>query len=369
MPYYSKNPILAAVATTDPFEATEIEVFIESPTTPDTFESLGVFTYTSDADGEVSEQIQTLLDAAMEIDILRTLPPVGETSPAEVPAACRKWYYRHRHYHSSAWTSWVDEEEDFVLQGGQAWEEFDNTFTTSAAAAPVLLSPEGSLLSPQVAEGWIYILCQAAAELTYTFQFYNKDGTNAATESGSITPARAFTVVRIPLALPAADKDPFFTLSFTVDGVTRSATLMADNSGHRVSYDFCYLNSRGGWSFLPTFTGQSRTLEVTQSLAESKPAANYHTQPEAAQYRVWRSTGRKKMRTATGFMPQDYLDVVAQDFLLSPHRYYWSDDLEKWIPIVVDTKNVEYRDDLTDFLRSFEFEFRTAFDNDLPSAL
>jgi hypothetical protein len=367
MPRYSKNPIPISVTTTAANEAVEVEVFIEKVNTPDNFTSLGTFTFTSNASSLVFTQINSILDAAMAAEIVGSIPD-GKTDAQLVPEASRKYYYRHRHYDDGAWTSWTEEEEEFVLLGGQPYEEYTDGFAASAATGPTILSPETALLACTIAAGWVYVLIQAAGEVDYEFTHYNTDGDADGTVTGNITTTRAYQVIRIPIALPTTDQSAFFGLSVTADSVTRNASLMVNNSSQLTTNDFTYLNSRGGWSFLPCYANLSRSLDVSQNTAEVGPDASYYEANDVSQYKIWKTEGRKKFKTATGFLPQDHLDVVLQDFMLSPLRFIWNADLQKWIPVIVTSKSAEYRDDLGGNLRSFAFEFQYLFDNNLPSA-
>lgn len=368
MPYLSRNPIVATATSTDAYERVEIEIFIERLDALDNFTSLGTFSFISNDSGDVNERIDSILHAALMADIGQTIPDL-ETTPQLVPQAARKYYYRHRHYTSDAWTSWTSASQDFVILGGQAYEDFSNSFTSSAGTAPTFLHPEGNLLALSQAQAWVYVLAQTSGTATITHRYWNKAETVSNTVVTTFTVPRAFSVFRIPIVNPLSTKSPFFGIEVEVDEVLRSISLVFDDRHHRIINEFAYLNSRGGWNFLPCHASMGKSIDVMQQVAESNISGNYYSQDDISQYKVWDSQGRKKFRVATGYWPTAYLDVVTQDFLLSRYRFWFEPNTNKWLPIIVDTKSATYAEDGGGDLQSMQFEFRLAFDNDIPSAL
>jgi hypothetical protein len=367
MPYQSRNPILAGVETGAPYQRVEIEVFLEKLTALDTYTSLGVFSFTAGSDSGVVERIDSILHAAMMADITSTIPPALD-EPAEVPELSRKFYYRSRYY-STSWSSWFDQTPDFVVLGGQPFEEFSNSFSSIASGEPVFLHPEASLFSLRVAQAWVYVLMQSSGSATLTTRYWNKAGNVSFTDTSTFSVSRAFAVIRMPIVNPADTRSPFFGIEITKGGITRSISLVTDQRYHHSVNEFAYLSAKGGWNFLPCHAPLGKSIDVAQQLAEVTVPCSYYAQDDISQYKVWDSTGRKKFRVATGFWPSSYMDVVIQDFLLSRYRFWWNADLSKWMPIIVDTKSAAYDEDSGGDLRSLQFEYRLAFDNDIPSAL
>lgn len=368
MPYLSRNPILATASSTDPFERVEIEVYIENVETIDTFASLGTFSFISNALGDVEERIDSILHAAMMSEIGQTVPDM-ETEAQRVEQLSRKYYYRHRHYTSDAWTSWTSASEDFVVLGGEPHEEFSDQFTINAPLGPTFLHPEGNLLALSQAQAWVYVLAHTSGTATITHRYWNKAETVSNTEVTTFSVSRAFNVFRIPVVNPLDTKSPFFGIEVEIDDAPQSISLVLDDRHHRIINEFAYLNSRGGWNFLPCHAAMGKSLDVVQQVAETTVGGFYFNQSDISQYKVWDSQGRKKFRVATGYWPSAYLDVVTQDFLLSRYRFWWNADLSKWMPIIVETKSATYAEDGGGDLQSMQFEFRLAFDNDIPSAL
>lgn len=368
MPYQSLNHILAEVTAPDSFYPVEIEVFLAEKSFVDFFNSIGTFTFIADGDGLVVEQIQTLLHSAMMLEISNTVPDT-EVDPKLVPELCRKFKYRSRYFDGDEWSEWDESTPDYVVLGGVSFEEFENDFNTISATSPVFLHLPDNLLTPGAAPGWVYVLSHEAGELSFEFQFFNLDGTEASTVTGTKVTSRDFTVVRIPISFPADDKSPFFLLSVTVDGITIVRQLVADFENRGQRYDFCYWSTRGGWAFLPCHGAMTEALEVVQQSSESAVPANYFENPDISQFKIWDSRGRKKITVATGYWPQRYLLLIAQDFLLSGHRFIWNDTLQKWIPVLIATKSVVYRQDMGRNLLSMDVEFSMAFENNLPSVI
>ncbi len=368
MPYLSRNPILAGVETSGPNQRVEIEVFIEKISPFDTYTSLGTFSFISGSDSVVVERIDGILHAAMMADIEATIPNT-DTEWDKVPQLSRKYYFRSRYYSSGTWSSWSDNSPEFVVLGGEPFEEFANTFTSSAASAPVFLHPESSLLTLNIAQAFVYALIQTSGTGSITHRYWNVAQTVSNTVVTTFTVSRAFTVIKIPIVNPADNKSPFFGIEVGMDSVIRSVSLTADQRYHRSVNEFAYLSAKGGWNFLPCHAPMGKSIDVAQQLAEVTVQGNYYGQDDISQYKVWDSTGRKKFRVATGFWPSAYMDVVIQDFLLSRYRFWYNADLGKWMPIIVDTKSAVYSEDGGGDLRSLQFEYRLAFDNDIASAL
>lgn len=368
MAYLSRNPIIAGVETAGPNQRTEIEVFIEKISPLDTYTSLGVFSFISGSDSGVVERIDSILHAAMMAEIADTIPDL-ESTPQLVRQLSRKFYYRSRYYSSGSWSSWYNAAADFVVLGGEAYEDFANSFSSTASTAPTFMHPEGNLLALAQAQAWVYVLAHATGTATITHRYWNEAQTVSNTVTTDFEVPRAFSVFRIPIVNPISTKSPFFGIEVELDGVTRSVSLVADDRYHRNVNEFAYLNSRGGWNFLPCHAPMGKSLDVVQQVAESNVPYNYYGYSDISQYKVWDSQGRKKFRVATGFWPTAYLDVVVQDFLLSRYRFWYEPGTNKWIPIIVDTKSTSYSEDSGGDLRSLQFEYRLAFDNDIPSAL
>jgi hypothetical protein len=365
MPYQSRNPIYASF-TVDPLLPVELEIYIEKATTLDSFDSLGVYAFTSNADGEISENIQGVLHAALMDRLDLSLPDQG-TDPVLVDGLSRKFKYRYRSFDVGTWSSWTDSSVDFVVLGGVAHEVFSNSFNTTAAAAPTILLPEPNGIALSIAQGWVYVLCHTSGTLTCTHRYFLADGTDE-TSSDTISVDRAYRVVRVPVFPPAAPRIAQFNLELTIGSVTRTVSLVVDRQYRHKRYNFAWVSAGGGWAFIETLVSQSALIEVSQSIAEIDIPESYFD-GEIHSLKVWKSTGQKKIRTATGFWPQEYLDTTIQDFLLSPKRMYWSADLQRWIPLLVNTRSGTYRSELQGNLRSFVFEFSPAFQNNLPSPL
>jgi hypothetical protein len=368
MPYHSLNPILASFTTPDPYLPVELEVYIENADTDDVFDSLGTFSLISDAEGGVAERIESALHAALMERVDLSMPS-GAITAAIVLGISRKFKFRHRHFVSDAWSSWTNSSTDFVVLGGQPFEDFANTFNTVAASAPIVLLPETSAIGLKIAQGYIDVLCQAAGTASVRHLYFNSSGASIPDHEETVSLDREYRVVRVPVFPPGDGREQYFSVEVTVDGVTRTVQLVVDRQYRHKSYNFCWLSSRGGWAFLETQTGKVATLEVSQNVAERYAPAQYFDQADISTARVWKTKGMKRIKTATGFWPAEYLDITIQDFMLSPLRFVWDQDRNRWIPILVNSRSATYLDESGSNIRSYMFEFSPAFDTNLPSSL
>ena len=362
MPKFSRNPIVASATTTLPYQTLELEVFIENRTTYDSFYTLGTFTYVSDSTSAFSEQIQDLLHCALMNDIAATMPE--SNTIAVVKGLCRKFKYRTRFMTTGTWSSWTDSAVDHVVLGGKSYEAFNNT---TLFDRPVFLHHQDFLLTPYLASGFVYVLAHEAQNLIYSFNFENISGGTSSSEGGVFGITRAYEVVRIPIAYPAPDKSPFYFLTAEIDGDIESISLLADFEYRSQKTDIAYLSSAGGWAFLPCYGQRIKGLEVSQKISENITQSNYYTQPDIGNYQVWKSSGKRKEKVSLGYIPQKYIHLISQDFLLSRKRFIWNNTLGKWLPIAVETKSVIFESTNDLDLGSFTFEFRYLFDNDIPS--
>lgn len=368
MARYSRNPISFSITTTAPNQSVEVEVSLETAAHTGSYTVLGIFAFTSDGSGELTDRVDSIIHSALMREASASLPG-ADLDPVLVPELSRLYRIRHRHYNAGAWTSWTTLSGTLlVVLGGQPMEEYADTFSSTTATQPTYLHLPGSLLVPLIATGFVYVMPQASGTISWSYKHYDVFGRQAANVTGTFTCARAGDVWAIPIAPPAVGLSPNFTLDVTCSGITRMATLVIDTEGRAHPYDFAYLSSRGGWAFLPCTGSMARTLEVSQSVAESDlgPAFQNTT---LEQYQPWRIEGRKKHKAYTGYMPRTLLELVMQDFMLSPRKFLWNPDLQRWVPIILESKSVEYRNDFDGDLPSYGFDFRLAFDNNQASSI
>lgn len=368
MPRYSRNPITVTVNTTTDFEPVEIDIQLERHNVDDTFDSLGIFTFTSNASSQVKEQVQDILHAGLMLNALESMPN-QTNSAATCPALCRKWRFRHRHYTSGAWTSWTTSSDQFVLLGGEPLEVYSDSFETGGTGQAIILGPEELILKPNQARGFVYVLVRHNSTLNYTFQFYSEDGQPASTVTGSIAPGRAKRVVRIPVPNMPAGASPYFKISVVNNSVTVEKNGIAEMDYQPYQTDLMYLNSRGGYSFLPCTGGVTGELEVSNMVNEVSMPFDYNTQKDFGSFRTWKTTGKKTLKLNTGWMPRRMLADAVQDFMLSRYRFMYLASRQKFIPILVSGKAVAYRGDGTMDLYSAEITFEHAFEIIAPSEI
>jgi len=362
MPKFSRNPIVATATTTSPYQTLELEVFIETLATYDTYYSLGTFTYLSDSQSAFSEQIQDLLHCALMNDIAETMPE--NNTIGVVKGLCRKFKYRTRYMTTGTWGSWTDSAVDHVVLGGKAYENFNNT---TLFDRPIFLNHQDLLLTPYLATGFVYVLAHEAQNLLYSFNFESLSGVPSSDGGGIFGITRPFEVVKIPIVYPSPDLSSMYYLSVEINNVVEFMYLLADFEYRPVKTDFMYLSSAGGWAFLPCYGQRIKGLEVSQKIAENISQGDYYSQPDIGNYQVWKSSGKRKEKVSLGYIPQKYIALISQDFLLSRKRFVWNNTIGKWLPVAVETKSVIFESTTDLDLGSFSFEFRYLFDNDIPS--
>jgi hypothetical protein len=368
MPRYSRNPITVTVTTTTDFEPVEIDIQLERHNLDDTFDSLGIFTFTSNASSQVKEQVQDILHAGMMLNALESMP-TQTNSAAACPALCRKWRYRHRHFTAGAWTSWTTSADFFVILGGEPMEIYGDTFETGGSGQPIILGPEDLILRPNQARGFVYVLVRNNSSMSYTFQFYQEDDQPASTVTGSISPGRAKRVVRIPVPNMPAGASPYFKVSVTNNSMTVEKICIAEMDYQPYQTDLMYLNSRGGFSFLPCTGAMIAELEVNNQVTELSLGENYYSQKDFGSLRTWKTTGKKTMKVNTGWMPHRMLNDAVQDLLLSRLRFMYLASRQKFIPILLSGKGITYRSDGTMDLYSADITFEPAFEIIGPSEI
>jgi hypothetical protein len=368
MARYSRNPISFSITTTAPNQSVEVEVSLETVAHTGSYTVLGTFAFTSDGSAELTDRVDSIIHSALMREASASLPG-ADLDAVLVPELSRLYRIRHRHYNAGVWTSWTTISGTLlVVLGGEPMEEYADDFATASGTQPIFLHVPGSLLVPRQATGFVYAMLQTTGTVNWIFRHFDLFGRPSGTVSGSFTSARAGDVWAIPMSVPSEELSPNFTLELTCNSVTRLVSLVSDGSVRANTYDFAYLSSRGGWAFLPCTGSMARTLEVSQSVAESDlgPAFQNTT---LEQYQPWRIEGRKKHKAYTGFLPRTLLETVMQDFMLSPRKFLWSPDLQRWVPIILESKSVEYRNDFDGDLPSYGFDFRLAFDNNQASSI
>jgi hypothetical protein len=361
--YYSKNPINVQVVTTGAFNTTEIQIFANSESGSPTFTSLGVFRFISDSASEVNQDIASVLDAHC-IRVLKQSIPNNDGLFEELLKHTLTWYISHRHYDSGTWSSWTDEDQHQVIFGGRGYEEVEsgNLELTSQ-----MLRTNDNDFAAYVIDGAFYALIETADTYNYTVEHSEYSGGFNGSETDSFTTTGLFSVVKIPIGNPAGTYKSIITIDLGASELT--GTIIHDTYPHEQQEDFVFLSLRNGWRSLGCTGNLSAIIEVAQNTYETQQQHEYYNNANISTSEVWRSLGSKKYKVATGFLPESMIEQLLQDFLLSPKKFKWDANLEKFIPVIVNTKSVEYLNTGRKGLKSFSFEYRLAFDNNQPSAI
>lgn len=362
--FYSKNPINVSIETFSPFNTTEIRVYAQpfNGSTGD-FVLLGTFRFISDALKFVNQDISSILDAYC-LKLLKTSVPNINNDFQELPLHSFKFYTESRYYDSGTWSSWVESQVDYVLFGGRGYEEV--TSGNLELTSQFLLTNQNnfqSLLTPSAA----YLLLQKAGGYTWEIEYTMYNGDFIGTEGGTFTTTNEWSVVKLPVNNPSDTYKA--TIVVGIDGNYWTTEIITNSYPQEQIEEFVFLSLRNGWRTLSCTANLTSILEVSQNTYEKQQQFEYYDADNIATTEVWRAVGMKRFKVATGFMPEQMIDQLLQDFALSPKKFKWDSDLEKFIPVVVSTKSVEYLNSTRQGLRSFSFEYRPAFENNMPSRL
>jgi hypothetical protein len=114
-----------------------------------------------------------------------------------------------------------------------------------------------------------------------------------------------------------------------------------------------FINRFGGWQFLTFFKANSSSIDVTSKDFNMLPASiNYNVLQ--GQKRVFNSQGKQKIKCNTGWVDENYFDLI-QDLLLSETVLLDNK------PAIVKSQSSEYKTNLKDKNINYEIEFEYNF--------
>ena len=114
-----------------------------------------------------------------------------------------------------------------------------------------------------------------------------------------------------------------------------------------------FINRFGGWQYLTFFKANSQSIETTNKDFNLLPSSiNYNTLQ--GQKKVFNSQGKQKIKCNTGWVDENYFDLI-QDLLLS--ETVLLDDK----PVIVKTQSSERKTHLKDKNINYEIEFEYNF--------
>ena len=115
-----------------------------------------------------------------------------------------------------------------------------------------------------------------------------------------------------------------------------------------------FINSKGGWQPLTFYKQQTINITTTSNQYRMfQTGTNYNV--SIGQYSSMNTTGKKTIKLNTGWVSQDYQNLI-QDLLLSETI------LLDGLPAMVKTKSIELKTHLKDKLINYEIEFDYSFD-------
>jgi len=115
-----------------------------------------------------------------------------------------------------------------------------------------------------------------------------------------------------------------------------------------------FINRYGGWQPLTFYKQQTINITTTSNQYKMfQASSSYNT--KIGQYHEMNTTGKKTIKLNTGFVTQDYSELIT-DLLLSETI------LLDNVPVTVKTKGAELKTHIKDKMINYEIEFEYAFD-------
>jgi hypothetical protein len=356
--HYSKNPIEPYIATAGS-ATTEVEIFAETYRSSEVYVSLGVFTYRADNAGLVSIDISKILDAHLGNNVKQgTINSVAQSSVygAMYYNDCL-FYVSYRYQSAGTWTEWQSTDPRIVVYGGRAYEDVS---TENLNLSPGWLTSESEILSAINKQTILTALIGLAGNYYFRISDYDDDGILIDTTLYNIGTNFDYTIYF--LKVNPIGRTAIAELLDTNQDLIDSIDIRTRASAEETT-EFLYFSGSGGWRNLSCEGTKISVIESNQELYENEKPSAYYLQSDIANLRVWKTKGIKRYKVATGFLPQGFIQEQIQDFLLSPYRYVW--DVDKWIPIICTTKSFEFLNNKETNLRSFTFEYRHSFEDNI----
>jgi hypothetical protein len=356
--HYSKNPIEPYIVSAGS-ATTEVEIFAETLRSSETYVSLGVFTYRADNAGNVPIDISKILDAHLGNNVKQdTINSVAQSN-VNGPMYYNNclFYVSYRYQSAGTWTEWESTDPRIVVYGGRAYEDVS---TENLNLSPGWLTSESEILSAINKPTVVTALLGLAGDYYFRISDYDEDGILIDTTLYSISINFDYTIYfqKVTPIGRTAIVELLDTNQNPIDSIDIRTRASAEETT-----EFLYFSGSGGWRNLSCEGTKISVIESNQELYENEKPSAYYLQSDIANFRVWKTKGIKRYKVATGFLPQGFIQEQIQDFLLSPYRYVW--DVDKWIPIICTTKSFEFLNNKETNLRSFTFEYRHAFEDNI----
>jgi len=179
-----------------------------------------------------------------------------------------------------------------------------------------------------------------------------KDKNNTVLSTNSFTPT-FISNLQIAIGIIATDTRK---VEISIDGVTTVFEFLTEGI-EECKYApvvCCFINRYGGWQPL-TFYKQQTTNISTKSNDYKMFQSSSNYNPTIGQYNIMNVNGKKTIKLNTGWVSQDYYELI-EDLLLS--EIIKLDD----VPVVLKTKSSELKTHIKDKLINYEIEFEYAFD-------
>lgn len=353
--FYSQNPIEINLDTESAFSTVEVEIFGEMDRGTEQFFSLGTFTFKADSEGFLKQNFSTIVNTWLE-DRIRGFVPNLNGAVAALPRLSAAFKYQYR-IKISTWSDWTASEPFVAIYGGRSFEDVSSL---TIELHSMLLATGEKVLQPQQLTPMGYCLLEEIGQYTINVDSYDENGSSIAFYSQIINNTVRFSVHQFASSISGSFGS--VALLDSNSNILAEVDQLKDNEQIDSPKTFVYLSQSGSFGNLTCKGSITSSIEVKQDLSESASPYQYYTQSDVAYLRAYRTTGVKRHKVSTGFFPQPILKQVMQDLLLSTKVFIVDNQLEKLIPVIINSKGFEYFTDKRTDLRSFSFEFRYAFD-------
>ena len=159
------------------------------------------------------------------------------------------------------------------------------------------------------------------------------DGSMNGNVADTVITTTDWSVVKIPIN--PVDETYKSTVTIGIDDIDLTTDFISDLYPHEQIEEFVFLSLRNGWRSLTCTSNLTSILDVSQNTYEKQQQFEYYDANNIATTEVWRSIGMKRFKVATGFMPEQMIDQLLQDFVLSPKKFKWDSVLGKFILVLI----------------------------------
>ena len=224
-------------------------------------------------------------------------------------------------------------DETFVCLNG--YTNYSGGYNQSSTNAVVLLANEDIKNYKANSNIYVSVYLESVASYVYTNSIGDYDIDNTTS-----------TIWKLPLINGTNLLNNGTTIEFTINTIE-----ICEPKYTPITCTF--INRFGGWQFLTFFKANSSSIDVTSKDFNMLPSSiNYNVLQ--GQKRVFNSQGKQKIKCNTGWVDENYFDLI-QDLLLSETVLLDNK------PVIVKSQSSEYKTILKDKNINYEIEFEYNF--------